>query len=347
MTASAGGGPASKPEDAPGGPASVIEHRPQKVFLPRLQSGPDTVGQFARLAEADVHGVHSITHDEGDADVVLFTESHMFPHDVALRVVRKHRLYRTRWADCFTYDERDRPWPVLPGLYVSQPTSTFNPAWQRAVGYHTVPDRRTTAAPDLLFSFAGSATHAVRERVFRLRHVRAHVERVTGFVFYDSSSQGFLSRKQAYDELLSRTKFVLCPRGKGTSSIRQYEVLAAGRVPVIIADDWVPPGGPDWSRFSVRCAEDAVGRLPGLLESLESSYEVMARAARQAYEEYFSPQVAFHRMVEGLVELRDAGSHRSSPRHTRRARALAQAQADHARWCGRNRLASIKKVVRP
>ena len=30
-----------------------------------------------------------------------------------------------------------------------------------------------------------------------------------------------------------RSKFFLCPRGTGTSSIRLYETLSAGRVPVI------------------------------------------------------------------------------------------------------------------
>ena len=317
----------------------------RRIFLPRLQSGPDTVAQFERLADIDRHGVHSLTQQEHEADIVLFTESHMFPHDVSLRVMRRHPLYRARRSDCFVYDERDRPWASLPGLYVSQPRSTFDSTWQRAVGYHTVPDRGVKGEPDLLFSFAGSATHAVRERVFRLDHPRAHIERVTGFVFYDPSSPDFDRRKRAYETLLSRTKFVLCPRGKGSSSIRQFEVLAAGRVPVIIADDWVPPAGPDWSAFSIRCPERRVGELPAFLEEHEASFGVMAKEARRAYVEYFSPEVTFHHFVEHLVDLKDARAHEGQPLPLRRARALLNAELDHAAWCSKNRASRLRRSV--
>ena len=35
--------------------------------------------------------------------------------------------------------------------------------------------------------------------------------------------------------MLRQSKFVICPRGVGTSSIRLFECLRAGRVPIIVA----------------------------------------------------------------------------------------------------------------
>ena len=87
-------------------------------------------------------------------------------------------------------------------------------------------------------------------RIYALRHRRCVVERVTNFTFWDSKAPVFEERRHRFREVLEASKFVLCPRGQGTSSIRLYETLASGRVPVIIADDWVARRGPDRDRCS-------------------------------------------------------------------------------------------------
>lgn len=54
-----------------------------------------------------------------------------------------------------------------------------------------------------------------------------------------------------YNELLSNSIFSLCPEGAGPNTLRVWESLAVGSVPVIIADDWNPPkiSGTDTSLF--------------------------------------------------------------------------------------------------
>ena len=47
---------------------------------------------------------------------------------------------------------------------------------------------------------------------------------------------------------------MICPRGWGSSSIRLFEVMEMGRVPVIISDAWVNEA-PKWADFSVRVSE--------------------------------------------------------------------------------------------
>ena len=202
------------------------------------------------------------------------------------------------------YDERDRPWCSRPGVYVSMPARKFDRGVQRVWGYYGVPEFQhpIDTVPDLLFSLVASPTHPCRRPLFGLQEAADSViEEVRGFTFYDASSSEFEARREHFRRTLSRSRFVLCPRGRGTSSIRLYEALSAGRVPVIISDDWVPPDGPDWSSISIRWPE---GRASGLVDTIRShdrEWEAMSRAAFGAYEAFFAPWEAFER-ISGLCE---------------------------------------------
>jgi hypothetical protein len=44
-------------------------------------------------------------------------------------------------------------------------------------------------------------------------------------------------------------------------------------------------------------------QLPAFLESIEDRYEAMASAAAAAFDSWFRPEVAFHRIVEALRPL--------------------------------------------
>lgn len=273
--------------------------RPMRVHLPRIGSGKFTdrpVDRFEQLALADRIGTHRLVADPDEADLVLFTQCNMV--DWRLSAIRNHPTARRYWRKVRVYDERDRPWLSFPGVYVSAPRRTFDDRRQAAWGYARIPDiSLSTREPDLLYSFVGSRTAPCRERVLQLRHPDAIVEAVENFMFWDTDSPGHARQRARFAGLVSRSKFVLCPRGRGTSSIRVYEVLAAGRVPVVIADEWVPPKGPDWSACIVRCAEEQVDQLPGMLDRVSSDWKPMAEAARTTYAEFFAPNVAFERVI--------------------------------------------------
>lgn len=51
---------------------------------------------------------------------------------------------------------------------------------------------------------------------------------------------------------LERMTYIICPRGVENFSIRVYEALKYGRVPVIIDTDMVLPDEIDWDRVSIR-----------------------------------------------------------------------------------------------
>lgn len=306
-----------------------------RVYLPRLALDPWTdlrVDELELLASRDRFHTHELVDEPAEADVILFVQCHMV--DWRLRAIREHPVARGHWAKVMVYDERDRPWSSFPGVYVSAPSSVFDPYRQRAWSYLRVPPTELPSAdePDLLFSFVGSPTHDCRRPLFELRHPDSVVEEVRNFMFWDSSSKDFEERRRRYGDVLTRSRFVLCPRGRGTSSFRLYETLAAGRVPVVISDDWVAPPGPDWEAFSLRIPEERTRLLVGLLEERSGDWRVMSAAAAAAYREFFSDDVAFHRIVELLADLQES----RAPRPSRwRVRARATSAALGESWAAR------------
>ena len=88
------------------------------------------------------------------------------------------------------------------------------------------------------FSFMGSYdTHEVRKR---LKEAFTGSERVcfvdTGSWHFHSDDEKRKANKQKYIELLGNTKYSLCPRGTGPSTIRIWEAMAMGSHPLILSD---------------------------------------------------------------------------------------------------------------
>jgi hypothetical protein len=83
--------------------------------------------------------------------------------------------------------------------------------------------------------------------------------------------------------------------------------MKAARCPVIIADDWTPPAGPDWTACSLRVKEAGLAGLPGILAAARPRAAAMGEAARTAWERYFSPAAAFQVVARESHEILLAG----------------------------------------
>jgi hypothetical protein len=306
---------------------------------------PSAVDGFRALA-----GSRELAASPEAADAILFPDCHLLPHDPGLRRIRRHPLLRAFPEKSLLYDERDLPWLAWPGVYVSMPRRAFRPELQEAGAYYVVPappEGTSAVEPDLLFSFVGSCSHPVRRDVLALRHERAVVEDAGRFVFYAPDAPGHDERRRRFHEILGRSKFVLCPRGKGTSSIRLYEVLAAGRAPVIVADDWVAPPGPDWDACAIRWPEARVAELPAALAEREADFDALAAAAARTYAEWFAPERSFDRIAEACARLLERDAPARFPARGVRGSAYVRAHADHARWCTRGRVVRAVRRVAP
>lgn len=76
-----------------------------------------------------------------------------------------------------------------------------------------------------------------------------------------------------YNRLLSDSRFALCPAGAGPNSLRLWEALASGAVPVLLGPQpALPAGGSlppiDWDEIVLRVPDEALDDLPRRLRAL-------------------------------------------------------------------------------
>jgi len=264
---------------------------------------------FAEMARQDRFGVHSLCKDPAAADLILFLDGHQHYKDLELNAIRRHPLVTQYREKAFVYSEVDQPWCAMPGLYVAMPKTSFDSRRQRACAYLTVPNSHVVPTPPpagseaLLFSFMGRGGNPARERVLRQKHPRAIVEDTSSANFFGNQTDEIERGKRRYAEVIARSKFVLCPRGAGASSFRIFETMAAGRVPVILSDEWVAPAGPAWEQCAVFIPESDIDRIGEILESQEGRFPAMASAAHWEWAEWFAPDALFHRMTEALADI--------------------------------------------
>jgi Exostosin family len=274
-------------------------------YDPNIPRSSDELRRFLDTVPQDRFKIHTLTDDPKQADLILF----IYSARPDVLDIRTHPLYRAYQEKCFLLHHGDRQFPFLPGIYTCAERGLHSERRSRTGSYWIVMENpRIAYSPDYgespyLFSFVGRATTAkVRQALLQLKHPR-------GLILDSSSPEMDLAEGSAggtddrYVSILARSLFVLCPRGLGSSSYRLFETLKAGRVPVILSDRWIPPRGPEWERFAVFVKEAHAARIPRLLEEREKQAVDMGRAARQAWEEWFSEKVLFHRSVEACLEL--------------------------------------------
>lgn len=279
--------------------------------------------QMRQAAHADRLGSHGLAEDPAEADLVLFVETSSAAGRYFERV-RRAPIYREFAPKSYLFSSTDKVVPLLPGVYASIERRWYLPAWTRSGPYLGVRERGPLrydpgASPSRLFSFVGAAqNHPIRRRVMRLQHPdgvlldsSSDAQRSASGVDPATGDDPFLER---FTSLTTDSAFVLCPRGGGASTFRIFEAMMLGRAPVIVSDQWVPPSGPKWERFSLRVPEREVETIPELLEAHRGAAPEMGAAARAAWLEWFSPEVSFHRTVDWCLELAARADERSGAR---------------------------------
>lgn len=266
-----------------------------------------------KCAELDRFRIHSLTSDAAAADLIIFAE--VYGGGWYFERVRRHLLVRNSRDKCFLFCTNPFVIPFLPGVYTGVERRWSSPRTRPGFYLGRTRNEFTTfdpPAPDLpyLFSFMGSVRNApIRKKLATLRHARSFFQDTTED--FDRILDGKLARQERLDydrryaELSKASKFVLCPRGQSAASIRLFETMRMGRVPVILSDDWIPPAGPRWDKFSIRVRESEYAGIPRLLEQREAEAVEMGERARQEWDEWFSDEVLFHRLVELCLDIKE------------------------------------------
>jgi hypothetical protein len=122
------------------------------------------------------------------------------------------------------------------------------------------------------------------------------------------------NHQKDYADILSNSSFILCPRGAGVSSIRLFEVMNAGRVPVIIADNWIPVKGIPWEEFAIFIPEAKIGDIDRIVRARQSEAFDMGNRARDAWKKFCSPGAdasvladSLHLLLSMVSQQREAG----------------------------------------
>jgi len=153
---------------------------------------------------------------------------------------------------------------------------------------------------DIWASFVGAEyTHFTRTMIFNLladdpRFVLLNRGKTWHFYLKDEKLD---QHTHEYQDILVRSRFALCPRGTGASTIRFWESLQAGAIPVLIADDMRLPNFFDWNQCVIRVKETDVQLIPQILEGISFKKELaMRKACLVAYDRF-----ANHNFISPII----------------------------------------------
>jgi hypothetical protein len=218
---------------------------------------------------------------------------------------------------CFSISDTDLPLFLNHGIYTSGNNRSFI-GWKRirTGSYTLLPDKYmnpyigatenvNSISKKYLFSFIGRNCHRVRNQILNLDFSRQDIliEDSSGVFDRWKSNNDEEKKQQHFFEVLAKSKFSLCPRGAISNSIRLFESLQMGVAPIIIADAFLFPKGPDWEKFSIIIKEKDINQLESIVSSYEANYVEMGALARQCYHNYFSEESYFNYIVDNCIDI--------------------------------------------
>lgn len=280
-----------------------------KLYLTSAYKQHRWLDLLTSYAQQDRIGRHQLVSSPELADAILFVENAQF-YDYSFRKVRRHPLTRQFSGKVYIYNEVDKPFGGLPGLYCSMPSSRFNDERQVAFPYLSLPNPfvqyidKWQVKQDLPFAFVGAMSHRLRKKVLALQPYSEGILDTSEYNVWNASDAETRKQGFRFADAMVRSQFVLCPRGIGTSSFRPFEAMQAGRAPVIISDKWVAPPQVDWS-FAIKVRERDVAHIPDILAGYSSEAADRGVAARKAWEDNYAPDVLFDtaaQAIEGLAQ---------------------------------------------
>lgn len=267
----------------------------------------------------DVHKKHSITQNRQEADLLLYW------YNFERYKLRSFKLSKEERKKLIVYNGTDIFYAIVWNGY-----KTLTPSWPSSVYsngfslgwdyYHMGSSMQNLVNLEhsedykYVWSFMGSVhTSPLRKKIAELNSTNSY--------FKDTSAQfksGITSKVNSaelkkyhedYINILKDSAFVLCPRGLSPSSIRLFEVMKSGRVPVIISDAWLPPPFIDWKKCSIWIKEDEIHLIPQILGAKLGKAKEMGLKAREEWEKVFAESNMFHYTTEAALLLKTESKH--------------------------------------
>tara|TARA_B110000037_G_scaffold186209_1_gene216076 strand:- start:492 stop:1445 length:954 start_codon:yes stop_codon:yes gene_type:complete len=146
---------------------------------------------------------------------------------------------------------------------------------------------------DIYYSFIGSYNPKcyltkIRHDILRMKHhKKSYVKPTNGWHFENLVYQEQVKNKKVneeqklnhnnktliYNTVLLRSRYSLCPSGSGPNSIRLWESLAVGSIPILLADTLELPKHKLWDKAIVFLPEKNINNLENILINISKEKE--------------------------------------------------------------------------
>lgn len=208
----------------------------------------------------------------------------------------------------FTVNTDDAAAGLLRGVYTCLRRSRFDPALHAAVPFLDQPNAEVAAMAGtprpparLLATWRGNTKSNRKLRQGLIDQYGSspdfQVESTDSWLNHDPEEQ------RHYVELLRSGRFSLCPGGWAPASMRIFESMALGVAPVLIADEFVEPKGPDWSTVALRVPEAELSSLQARLASHADDYLAIGERAARAWQAHFRYDSLMRYYADALFSL--------------------------------------------
>lgn len=288
-----------------------------RVFITRFNSLPinewehsyvDTVIEEINLTKDKSF---SLTDNPEKADIIIIIESNHYKNHRETELYLNEPLLIKHPNKIYCINYEDNPSGVLKGLYSSLLPIKTDPSlhlsWPALFLHnkliYTSQNKIQNKNKKLLFSFTGSTSHVVREKLFSIYSSYTVKNILVKKVdrWFNHSEQDF----EDYVSNIQNSSFSLCPRGHAPYTHRIAESMALGSVPVIIADDWIPFAIPD-TGYYIQIPEDSIDKIPAILKDNMDRYDTLQKNSSDTWERHFSRRNRCCTAIERLISFHKA-----------------------------------------
>ena len=276
--------------------------------------------EFRQLAHHDRWGNHILSDSPEQADCILFIDAHVSASNPFYHIVDDHPYTHKYPEKVMVYDESDRPPSFGRGIYVSLPKRLFNPNRHSVVCYWlNVFDKWELHQFDRARSeycfFAGQVSQIpVRARI--VKHLTDSVVRIKDTSAVSPWKTGsnapthseLQQSRRDYTELMMKHQYCLSPRGNGTSSIRLFEAFLYGAVPIVMADEYVPPHILNWNDCVVNINQRRPREIILRQHQLQNEFNVRQQLVNRIQCDYFALDSRWNFFGNEIERVMNSGS---------------------------------------
>jgi hypothetical protein len=149
------------------------------------------------------------------------------------------------------------------------------------------------------YSFEGAYDKSIyrtniREKIGKLQKNNNYINIMNefyynGIVYRNKTIESTcMNNNDMYIELIRNSKYTLAPSGTGINSIRFYEAMSYGSVPILLADNMTMMPI-DWDQYIVRIPENELYNIDMILEREEPKYYMRRKNCIELFNRMFHP----------------------------------------------------------